>query len=178
MSRIKKIFALFLALALIGCISTSVFAAPSGWSYMFSDTTNFVKVSQSYSSTHVALDIISISSSPSINGATIKSVCSGKLGYKYNYDASLPNTGNNSAGNYAVVVDSSGNKAGFMHMTSATSLSVGGTVSKTTTIGTVGNTGNSTGPHLHYSIFSGTSNWPNSTNSIDPKTVHTDISFK
>ncbi|MEG1964938.1 MAG: M23 family metallopeptidase [Oscillospiraceae bacterium] len=175
---LKKILVLILAIIMLTSIGTTVMAAPSDWSYMFSNTTNFVKISQDYSATHAAIDIISNVTNPSIDGTTIKSVCAGKLGYKYNYDPDLPNTGNNSAGNYAVVVDDDGNKAGFMHMTSATSLKVGDSVSKTTTIGTVGNTGDSTGPHLHYSIFSGTSNWPNSQNSIDPKTIHTDITFK
>lgn len=57
----------------------------------------------------------------------------------------------NSAGNYVTVQTDSGWKVTFMHMDSR-SVSVGQTVEQGDFLGLSGNTGNSTGPHLHLQV--------------------------
>jgi len=55
-------------------------------------------------------------------------------------------------GNYIVIKHSNGYKTLYSHLNSF-SVKVGDTVSKGQKIGESGNTGNSTGPHLHFSIY-------------------------
>lgn len=59
-----------------------------------------------------------------------------------------------SAGNYIMLSHGGGVYTVYMHMSSR-AVSVGQTVSKGQQIGTVGSTGYSTGPHLHFGIRSG-----------------------
>lgn len=60
-------------------------------------------------------------------------------------------TKSSSAGNYVVIYHSGGYTTTYMHMSSI-AVSVGDTVSKGDTIGYVGSTGWSSGPHLHFEI--------------------------
>lgn len=55
-------------------------------------------------------------------------------------------------GNYVVVKDASGKKHLMAHMNTKSMYNIGSHISKGETIGYVGSTGNSTGPHLHYEI--------------------------
>ena len=57
-----------------------------------------------------------------------------------------------SAGEYVVVSHGSGVSTVYMHMSSR-SVSVGESVSRGTTLGITGSTGNSTGPHLHFGVI-------------------------
>lgn len=57
-----------------------------------------------------------------------------------------------SAGNYIAIQHDGGIITQYMHL-SARSVSVGDKVTKNQLIGKVGNTGNSTGPHLHFGII-------------------------
>ncbi|MEG1632496.1 MAG: peptidoglycan DD-metalloendopeptidase family protein [Oscillospiraceae bacterium] len=58
---------------------------------------------------------------------------------------------NSSAGNYIVLYHAGGTTTTYMHMSSL-AVAAGDTVSKGDTIGYVGSTGWSTGPHLHFEI--------------------------
>lgn len=55
-------------------------------------------------------------------------------------------------GNYAVVRDGSGNNHIFAHMANPIGYGVGSKISKNDVIGQVGDSGNTTGSHLHYEI--------------------------
>ncbi len=63
---------------------------------------------------------------------------------------------NGGYGNYIVIRHGGGTQTLYAH-TSSNLVSVGDTVSAGETIGAVGNTGQSTGPHLHFEVR-GTSN--------------------
>lgn len=52
----------------------------------------------------------------------------------------------------------------YAHMHSTPYVSAGQTVSKGQVLGTMGSTGNSTGPHLHFELYEGYYNWPYSVN--------------
>ncbi len=65
-----------------------------------------------------------------------------------------------SEGNYIVIEDESGYKTYYMHLTGF-NVSVGDEVKHGDIIGTVGSTGDSTGPHLHLGIKDASGNWLN-----------------
>ena len=56
-----------------------------------------------------------------------------------------------SYGNYVVIYHSNGTTTLYAHMSSI-AVSAGDTVSQGQTVGYVGSTGNSTGPHLHFEV--------------------------
>lgn len=60
---------------------------------------------------------------------------------------------NNTYGYYVMVSHHSGYQTLYGHMMKAASVKVGQTVSTVTTLGYVGSTGMSTGPHLHFSVY-------------------------
>ena len=55
-------------------------------------------------------------------------------------------------GNYVIIKHSAGYKTLYAHLKSA-SVSVGASVTTATVIGYSGNTGYSTGPHLHFTVY-------------------------
>ena len=65
-----------------------------------------------------------------------------------------------SAGNYIVIEDESGYRCHYMHLNERY-VSVGDVVNYGDVIGTVGNTGNSTGPHLHLGVENEDHKWIN-----------------
>ena len=72
-------------------------------------------------------------------------------------------------GNYVMIDHGNGMQTLYAHMSSR-AVSVGQTVSKGQTIGYVGSTGNSTGPHLHFEMYVNGSR-------IDPQTKYPGMSF-
>lgn len=81
--------------------------------------------------------------------------------------------------------DSNGEKIriAFLHMTSNSStLNKDDSVSAGTRIGTVGSTGDSSGPHLHLSTYNGKNgnnsyDWPGANTSINPQQFFPNIAF-
>lgn len=88
---------------------------------------------------HTGIDLVAV------NDRTIYANCNGVV-YSKGYS--------NSYGNHVFVYDdSTGYYHHFCHMESPTLLEVGNTVNRSTVIGTMGATGNVTGPHLHYELM-------------------------
>lgn len=71
-----------------------------------------------------------------------------------------------SYGNYIVVKAPDGKSHWFCHLSKVTCL-VGQQINRTTKIGVMGNTGNSTGKHLHYEIRDGSNQYANTCNPAD-----------
>ncbi len=72
--------------------------------------------------------------------------------------------GNNDTANYIIIQHSDGSQAHYWHMkkNSVTSKTVGQTVATGEYLGIVGSSGSSSGPHLHFEVWSG--NTPNTLN--------------
>lgn len=79
-------------------------------------------------------------------GAPIHSPVSGKV-----VESRSANYGS-AYGNYTVIQDNKGSKHLFAHMDRPTGYGVGSTVHSGDVIGNIGNSGLSTGPHLHYEV--------------------------
>lgn len=74
--------------------------------------------------------------------------------------STVRNLGNTSYGKYVVINHGGGWTSYYAHLNSY-SVSVGQNVSRGQSIGTVGSTGGSTGPHLHYEQrYNGSAQWP------------------
>lgn len=86
-----------------------------------------------------AVDIAAPVGTPIMASASGKVIVSGKGGYNGGY------------GTYVVISHANGTQTLYAHM-SRNDVSVGQSVSKGQVIGTVGNTGRSTGPHIHFEI--------------------------
>lgn len=70
----------------------------------------------------------------------------------------------NSYGNYIAIRDADGNTHYFAHLSGFNNIKIGQKVNSGDVIGYSGNSGNSTGPHLHYEVRSG----DNYNNQINP----------
>jgi murein DD-endopeptidase MepM/ murein hydrolase activator NlpD len=83
------------------------------------------------------------------------------------YNGTVVGKGHNSSmGNWISVKDDNGKTHTYMHMISGALPEVGDYVSQGQVVGYIGSTGNSTGPHLHYSVNTGSGY--NRTTTVDP----------
>ena len=132
--------------------STSTSVTSSGWQWPMSGywvTQSFNnKTSSSSRPYHCGIDIKS-------NNTNVYAAATGTVVYK----------GYSSGNGYHVVLSHNLNgttvKTLYSHLSNYNSCpAVGQTVSKGTQIGVMGSTGNSTGPHLHFAIYTGSSNNP------------------
>lgn len=146
----------------------------TGCSYPFRGTNVPTALSRGYSASHYGLDIIDTYPN-SINGREIYSIGSGTV---------LFEGPSQSSGNYIAILYDGGYTARYLHMQSRSTLKKDDVVTYETFIGYVGNTGESSGPHLHLDVntvnaTSGGSgnNAVNSSTTIDPKKLFPQIGF-
>ncbi len=125
--------------------NTWVSPIPSGYRL----TARFGQCSGLWSSCHTGLDFAAPSGTP------IHSVAAGKVTVT-GYDGSY--------GNKTVVTLADGTEVWYCHQTTV-EVSLGDTVAPGQEIGTVGSTGNSTGPHLHLEVH------PHAGRPVDPDTA-------
>lgn len=129
-----------------GEISSSGYTWPVPGFYYLSSEWN----EDRYTYNHGAIDI----AGGGIMGATVVAADGGTVAYTYS--GCGHNWGKNGScgcgggyGNYVMIDHGNGKITIYAHLTSV-SVSTGQYVSKGQTVGTVGSTGNSTGPHLHF----------------------------
>ena len=132
-------------------VPTDTYAAMN-WQYVFANpyTTPYRYLSTFFwEDSHAGMDIIEYGGG--INGATIISPTSGTV-----FSLEKSTSTGSEAGYYVVIKTNNtdpttGKKlmVGFYHLSSPPPVSLGQTVSAGTVLGYVGNTGNSSGPHLH-----------------------------
>lgn len=129
-----------------GEISSSGYTWPVPGFYYLSSEWN----EDRYTYNHGAIDI----AGGGIMGATVVAADGGTVAYVYS--GCSHNWGKNGScgcgggyGNYVMIDHGNGKITIYAHLTSV-SVSTGQYVSKGQTVGTVGSTGNSTGPHLHF----------------------------
>jgi murein DD-endopeptidase MepM/ murein hydrolase activator NlpD len=75
------------------------------------------------------------------------------------YDRNCVGVGSNVPANYVIIQHADGSRALYWHMknTSVTSKAIGQQVSEGEYLGVVGSSGSSSGPHLHFEVWSGSS---------------------
>ena len=144
---------------------------------------NSVKVSQgykekfdgyyhTYNNLHYGLDIVvKNNSNVSVEGANIMAGLSGKIISNTMELEKGKGAGNSVHIEYGYKFEDSfigtGIYGEYNHFQQQSIWKVGSDVNATTVLGTLGNTGNSTGPHLHYSVYTtGRNNYSNSTMSL------------
>ncbi len=153
-----------------------------GWQWTFRGATPYLHLSQRYSSNHLGID------SNASRGTGIYSTCSGTV---------IPNgeCWDNSMGYYVVVTahdtcDGETLTVRYMHMKERSSLRVGDSVTQSTLIGYVGNTGTVypapsdgnpyAGTHLHMDVNTLNTPWGNYltlSNTIDPEEFFPNSNF-
>lgn len=151
-----------------------------GWSWVFANNQHR-NISSGYRTSsrpdHLGIDL----SDSSINNATILSPTSGTVQRRMD--------GDEIAGHAIILktnnTDPNGEKirVGFLHMVdNSSTLQQGNTVSAGTVIGRVGNTGDSTGTHLHLGMWNGKNeknsyDWAGTNTSINPQRFFPSITF-
>lgn len=160
--------------------------------YVFSDLNHHVKISSGYKvvgrEDHKGLDIISNSSSYPIDGARIQQIYGGivSVAKKVTYDtAGNVVNDNGGAGNYVVVqlnavYSGTGQniKVRYLHMKYSPNWVEGEDISQGDTVGYVGTSGDSTGPHLHIDMNPYNDNVPTLSQTVNPIRFFSNIKFE
>ncbi|MGN0161467.1 MAG: M23 family metallopeptidase [Lachnospiraceae bacterium] len=160
--------------------------------YVFSDTSHHIKISSGYKvagrEDHKGIDIISNSAYYPIDGASINQIYGGTVtvSKKVVYDSAGNVTNDNGgAGNYVVVqlnaVYSGTNqniKVRYLHMKNSPTWVAGEAISQGDTVGYVGTTGGSTGPHLHIDMNPYNSDVPSLNQTVNPLRFFSNVSFE
>lgn len=153
--------------------TASGYYATDGWIFPLGVGTWYV--TQGYHSGHTGLDLTT-GTPGEILGAKIYAVKAGEVVQAYTSDS----WGNTILIKHTETVDSSGNCyfSRYAHMRDVPTLKVGDKVSQGDIIGYVGNTGKSTGAHLHFHIYYTTATRTDYTNftgtsdfGVDPNTI-------
>lgn len=146
----------------------------TGFSYPFRGSYIATKLSRGHSSSHYGLDIVE-STSGAIAGYPIYSVGKGTVQVAKNSE---------SAGWYVVIEGDNGYTTRYLHMNSTPSVVKGQSVTYSSLLGYVGNTGDSSGYHLHIDVnpyglhYGGSgSGCVNYSTTIDPEPLFPQISF-
>ena len=166
------------------CLEPAYFA-DYDWQYVLDDANTFSRISSGYleyrageREPHYGIDIVS-KTSTSIAGQYLYTPMDGVVVYK---------SSETSAGNYVVIetdcfYTGKGEKirVGFMHMSHPYFFGTGTRVEKGDHIGFVGNTGNSTGYHLHLSVYKNKDDedirWANGNNRRNPQRFFPSVPF-
>lgn len=143
------------------------------WSYMFRNPYMARHISQKYSVSHYGVDMTVAGGE--ILGYPVYSVSTGTVLYE-NYSSS--------AGYYAAIKMNDGYTVRYLHLQARSLVSENQTVTSASQIGYVGDTGNSTGPHLHFDVNTvgaisggtGSSN-VNYGTTVDPLDFYSDYAF-
>lgn len=154
--------------------------ATLGWSYFFSDTT-VCRITQRFGQlyNHHGIDVVN--QFGATLGIPILSVASGEVKQVF------LNTG---SGGYGISIETSTTDplgteklwTTYYHMlerpnASGVNWAVGNTLNVGAVLGQVGNTGTSTGPHLHFKVNNDGTNWNNFSNEYDPVDFFPQVSF-
>lgn len=146
----------------------------TGCSYPFRSPYVAKKISTSYTSSHYGLDIVATTPG-AIEGYPIYSIQKGTVEVA-EFSAS--------AGYYVVIIGDNGYTSRYLHMQDTLEVNAGDNVTYTTLLGYVGNSGISTGPHLHIDVntVNGTAGESsggtiNYNTTIDPESLFPQISF-
>lgn len=146
-----------------------------GWTYPLGST--YSKISYGYKDGHRAIDIISKTTSSSVDGQAIKCPTSGTVIYSKKdpiggCTIAIATDNTDPYNNKKIYVT-------FQHMQAVSSYNVYDTVKPGAILGKVGSTGSSsTGPHLHINIRTDDSVWTNNSGrTINPQAFFPNISF-
>ena len=165
MKNVKRFLALLLVMVSIGAICLQAAPVAKAATTLYWPVPGHTKLSRGFSDSHGALDI----NDSSIKGAKIIAAMSGKITRlsKCTEQHSGSYGDCNGSGTGVTIYGDDKRTYSYAHMLAGSipsNFEVGTYVTAGTQIGLVGTTGNSTGPHLHFSISNGKNYWENHVN--------------